>query len=148
VAVSSLAEGADRLVARELLAKPTSCLEVILPVARSAYAEDFQDAKSRRESQNLLPQASQVRQAPGRPTRQKAYEWAGRRVVDRCDALIAVRDGQPAGGRGGTAEIVRYACAREVPLGWIHTSGDRLITAIQPLSLIPRSTGKNELYRR
>ncbi len=129
VAVSSLAEGADRLVARELLATPTSRLEVVLPVARSAYTDDFQDAKSRREFQNLLARASQVRQAPGRPTRQEAYEWAGRRVVDRCDALIAVWDGQPAGGRGGTADIVQYARDREVPLGWVHTGGDGLVTA-------------------
>src|SRR5579862_8838725 len=48
VAVSSLAEGADRLVARELLDKPSGRLEVILPVARSAYAEDFQDTTSRK----------------------------------------------------------------------------------------------------
>ena len=129
VAVSSLAEGADRLVAREVLARPTSRLEVILPVARSAYAEDFQGVKSRREFQNLLARASQVRQAPGRLTRQEAYEWAGRRVVDRCDALIAVWDGKPAGGRGGTAEIVRYAREREVPVGWVHTSGGELVTA-------------------
>jgi len=128
VAVSSLAEGADRLVARELLAEPGARLEVILPVARSAYAEDFRDTTSRKEFQNLLARASQVRQAPGRPTRQEAYEWAGRRVVDRCDALLAVWDGQPAGGRGGTAEIVQYARDREVPLGWVHTT-DELVTA-------------------
>jgi hypothetical protein len=38
VVVSSLAEGADRLVARELLVEQTSRLEVILPVARTAGA--------------------------------------------------------------------------------------------------------------
>jgi len=127
--VSSLAEGADRVVARELLAESASRLEVILPVAQSAYAEDFRDDKSRREFQRLLARATQVRQAPGHPTRQAAYEWAGRRVVDRCDALIAVWDGQPAAGRGGTAEIVQYARDRKVPLGWVHTSGDELVTA-------------------
>jgi hypothetical protein len=124
VAVSSLAEGADRLVARELLAGPGSRLEAILPMARSAYLHDFGDAGSRREFRRLLEQASQVRQAPGRPTPEEAYEWAGRRVVDRCDALIAVWDGKPAKGRGGTAEIVQYANDRGVPLAWIHTSGD------------------------
>src|SRR5579872_226836 len=60
VVVSSLAEGADRLVARELLAEQTSRLEVILPVARTAYAEDFQDAASRKEFRSLLARASQV----------------------------------------------------------------------------------------
>jgi Protein of unknown function (DUF4231) len=129
VVVSSLAEGADRLVARELLAEPRSRLEAILPVARSAYAEDFQDATSRKEFRNLLARASQVRQAPGRSTRQEAYEWAGRRVVDRCDALIAVWDGQSARGRGGTQQIVEYARDHDVPLAWVHASGDPQVSA-------------------
>lgn len=129
VVVSSLAEGADRLVARELLVEPTARLEVILPIARSAYAQDFQDKGSRREFRTLLARASQVRQAPGRSTREEAYEWAGRRVVDRCDALLAVWDGQPARGRGGTQQIVEYARDREVPLAWVHASGDPRVTA-------------------
>jgi hypothetical protein len=93
VAVSALAEGADRLVARELLAEPGSRLEVVLPLARTDYVRDFQDAGSRREFRHLLELASQVRSAPRHMTRDEAYEWAGRQVVDRCDALIAVWDG-------------------------------------------------------
>ncbi len=46
VAVSSLAEGADRLVARELLAESGSRLEVVLPAPRSDYTRDFHDAES------------------------------------------------------------------------------------------------------
>lgn len=129
VAVSSLAEGADRLVARELLAEPGSRLEVILPMARLDYLRDFRNAESGREFRRLLRLASQVRQAPGNTTREEAYEWAGRQVVDRCDALIAVWDGESSRGRGGTAEIVQYARDCEVPLAWIHTSGDPLMTA-------------------
>jgi hypothetical protein len=90
VAVSSLAEGADRLVVRELLAEPGSRLEAILPMARSAYVNDFAEAGSKREFRQLLELASQIRQAPGHPSPEEAYEWAGRRVVDRCDALIAI----------------------------------------------------------
>jgi hypothetical protein len=127
VAVSSLAEGADRLVARELLAESGSRLEVVLPVARTDYARDFHDAESRREFRHLLELASQVRQAPGHMAREEAYEWAGRQVVDRCDALIAVWDGEPSRGRGGTAEIVQYARDRGVPLAWVHTKGDPLV---------------------
>jgi hypothetical protein len=129
VAVSSLAEGADRLVACELLAVPGSRLEAILPMARSVYVNDFRDAESKKEFRRLLELASQVRQPPGHPAPEEAYEWAGRRVVDRCDALIAVWDGQPAKGRGGTAEIVQYAKDRGVPLAWIHMSGDLAVTA-------------------
>lgn len=132
VAVSSLAEGADRLAARALLAEQTSRLEVILPVAQSTYTEDFQDTTSRKEFRNLMARASQVRQAPRHSTREEAYEWAGRRVVDRCDALIAVWDGQPAKGRGGTQEIVEYARAHEVPIAWVHASGDPPVTTELP----------------
>ena len=123
VAVSSLAEGADRLVARELLAEPGSRLEVVLPLARTEYARDFQDAESRKEFRHLLGRASQVRSAPRHLSRNEAYEWAGRQVVDRCDALIAVWDGEPPRGRGGTAEIVRYARDCGVPLTVVSTKG-------------------------
>lgn len=132
VAVSSLAEGADRLAARALLVEQTSRLEVILPVAQSTYTEDFQDTTSRKEFRNLMARASQVRQAPRHSTREEAYEWAGRRVVDRCDALIAVWDGQPAKGRGGTQEIVEYARAHDVPIAWVHASGDPPVTTELP----------------
>jgi len=128
VAVSSLAEGADRLVACELLAKPGSRLEVELPVSPPDYARDFHHEHSRKQFLHLLERASHVRQAPLRATREEAYEWAGRQVVDRCDALIAVWDGQRARGRGGTAEIVQYARDHAVPLAWVHVNGDPWVT--------------------
>jgi hypothetical protein len=129
VAVSALAEGADRLVARELLAEPGSRLEVVLPLARTDYVGDFQDAESKREFRHLLGLASQVRQAPRHLTREEAYEWAGQQVVDRCDALIAVWDGKPPRGRGGTAEIVRYARDCGVPLAVVSTKGEPPVPA-------------------
>lgn len=128
VAVSSLAEGADRLVARELLARPGSRLEVVLPMSPPDYARDFPDEQSRKQFQQLLGQASQVRQALARTTREEAYEWAGQQVVDQCDALIAVWDGDPSHGQGGTAEIVRHARGRGVPLAWVHPKGDPPVT--------------------
>ena len=41
-------------------------------------------------------------------------------VADRCDLLIAVWDGQPAQGLGGTGDVVRYAreIGREVLVVW------------------------------
>lgn len=51
--------------------------------------------------------------------RERAYEAAGRYVVDHCDMLLAVWDGRPARGRGGTAEIIAYARRRERPLAVI-----------------------------
>jgi hypothetical protein len=128
VAVSSLAEGDDRLVACEVLARPGSRLEVVLPMSPSDYAHDFHDEESREQFRQLLGQASQVRQAPARAAREEAYEWARQQVVDQCDALIAVWNGDPSRGQGGTAEIVQYARDRGVPLAWVHAKGDPPVT--------------------
>jgi hypothetical protein len=57
-------------------------------------------------------------------SREDAYERAGRYVVDRSDAIIALWDGEPARGQGGTAAIVAYARKRGVPLVWIRTKDD------------------------
>ncbi len=123
VAVSPLAEGADRLVTREILARPGTRLEAILPLPPTEYARDSSDPASRTEFRQLLRQAAVVRQAPALPSRDQAYEWAGRQVVDRCDVLIAIWDGHASRGRGGTAEIVAYARKGAVPIAWVHLDG-------------------------
>jgi hypothetical protein len=48
------------------------------------------------------------------PTREAAYEQAGRRVVEASDVLLALWDGAPSRGQGGTAEIVEHARERGV----------------------------------
>lgn len=115
VAVSPLAEGPDRLVAQKVLAAsvspgmPASALQVVLPLPHKDYAEDFQSVQSRQEFDRLLTQAKTVELIPPLESREAAYEAAGRHVVNHCDVLIAVWDGKPAAGRGGTAETVDYA---------------------------------------
>ena len=53
----------------------------------------------------------------------RAYESVGRFVVRHSDLLIAIWDGDhEGGGRGGTAEIVRYAASVGVPVCWIHAT--------------------------
>ena len=124
VAVSALAEGADRLVASEVLTKQGGRLEVVLPCRRTRYAQDFKSATSRKDFHGLMAVASHVTEAPTLPTRKEGYEWAGRRVVERCDVLIAIWDGEPGRGRGGTQEIVTYARDRQVPVAWIRPASD------------------------
>jgi nucleoside 2-deoxyribosyltransferase len=123
VVVSALAEGADRLVAQEVLADFDARLEVALPMAAGAYAEDFKTEASKQEFRCLLAQASDTWQVPGELDREAAYERAGRYMVDRCDVIIAVWDGEKSQGRGGTAEIVGYAQEHGTPIAWVHTKG-------------------------
>ena len=122
-AISALAEGADRLVAREILSRPGGDLEAVLPLPSKEYATDFQSERSREEFERLLESASSVEAGPLLGSREEAYERAGRQVVRRADILIALWDGEASGGQGGTAEIVAYALGQGVPTIWIHTEG-------------------------
>jgi hypothetical protein len=107
--VSPLAEGADRLVAREVLRNEGADLEVPLPLPREEYVRDFQSGESKREFEDLLSRAREVVELSPSESREEAYERVGRYVVDRCDVLIALWDGERARGQGGTATIVKYA---------------------------------------
>lgn len=124
VVVSALAEGADRLVAEEILADPAARLEVPLPLSPADYEEDFKTEASKDEFRRLLTRASAIWPAPAAEDRNEAYEQAGRYMVDRCDALIALWDGEDPRGQGGTAEIVAYAQEKGVPIAWVNTRGN------------------------
>ncbi|HTT54577.1 MAG TPA: hypothetical protein VMH35_24565 [Streptosporangiaceae bacterium] len=120
--ISALAEGADRMVAREVLARPDAELEAVLPLPTGEYLADFAAEASRAEFAELLGRAVRVWQAPPGSSREEGYERAGRRVVDRADVLVALWDGQPPRGRGGTAAIVAYARDQGVPVAWVSTT--------------------------
>ena len=88
--LSPLAEGADRLVAKEVLKIPGGVLDVILPLEKDDYLKDFSTTKSREEFAELLIQASSTKRFTFNPSRVEAYEQTGRYIVDQCDVLIAI----------------------------------------------------------
>jgi len=120
-AISALAEGADRLVAREILREPGAMLEVPLPLPPAEYMQDFDTKCSRQEFESLLRRADLILTMPTSPSRTEAYEAAGHYIVDHCHVLLALWNGKPARGQGGTAEIVALALRRHLPLIWIAT---------------------------
>jgi hypothetical protein len=126
--VSPLAEGADRLVARKILELEESALEAALPLPPEEYLGDFTTPESRAEFEELLEDASMVTVLAAGGDRDEAYLRVGHYVVDRCDVLIAIWDGQPARGQGGTAEIVQRARQRGVPMFRIQPSDSYEIT--------------------
>lgn len=116
---SSLAEGADRLVIEAVRAcDPAARLVAILPLVPDEYRDDFVTAESAAEFDHLLAIADDTRvTGPDESgSRTSAYARAGRAIVDAVDVLVAVWDGEPARGEGGTAEVVAAARAlgREV----------------------------------
>src|SRR5579864_2320270 len=110
-AVTSLAIGADQLLARLVLERGGS-IHAVLPYAdieRSFSSEDIQGYR------DLVKHATvEILDTPGAD--QDAYLAAGLRVVDLSDVVIAIWNGLPAKGKGGTADIVEYALSRHKPL--------------------------------
>jgi hypothetical protein len=107
LALSSVAEGSDTIFAHQAL-KLGLGWEAILPLPAAEFRRDFDEA-GWRDVEALLHRAEHVRVIGDRPARDDAYLDGGMEVVNHCDVLLAVWDGEPARGRGGTAEIVAYA---------------------------------------
>lgn len=132
--LSSLAEGADRLLANRLLLLPGARLWVPLPLPEEEYLKDFESPESRKEFLDLLGKAEQVIQMPACSQREEGYLAAGMYVLENSNVLVTLWDGAPAQGKAGTAEIVSLARQRGMPLAWIH-AGNRLPGTNTPTSL-------------
>lgn len=136
--LSPLAQGADRLVARAALAQHFT-LVCPLPFDAEAYKQDFPDAAQKIEFDTLRRQAanaltldsdrpvglSQADYDARAPQDTFAYEAVGRLIARNCDLMIGIWDGSPGKGRGGTAEIIRYAADFGPPVIWINATEDR-----------------------
>jgi len=104
--ISCLAAGADQLFAITLL-EQGGVLEVIVPF--SEYDSTFSEPADRQTYLDLLQRASNVDVLMRDGTNEEAYYAAGKAMADRSDLIIAVWDGKPAEGLGGTADVVGYA---------------------------------------
>ncbi len=150
--VSSLAEGADRVLAKvflgcadtalaagasELTGVDDGRLEVILPLEPDNYCADFESVASKAEFVALLEEATTVDTVKPTRSRDRAYEAAGRAVVDRSDVMVIMWDGQHARGRGGTAEIYRYAHQKHKSVIWIRVDERSAKMAESPVEMPP-----------
>jgi hypothetical protein len=121
VGVTSLAAGADQIFAFSVLACGGN-LEVVVPANR--YRSTLEQADLKYYDQLLL-MASSTKRLPYFEPSEEAYYAAGMYVIDRCDILFAVWDGKPAGGLGGTADVVTEARRREVLVKVIWPGGSK-----------------------
>ncbi len=130
--LSPLAEGADRLVAEEILKWPGKkgdfkpILEAVLPFPETEYMLDFKTEVSKRAFKDLLDQAKSVKVLTQIGPRNAAYEKVGRYIVNGCDLLIAIWDGSPGKGIGGTDDIVDYALKRKRYIIWIDSERGKI----------------------
>lgn len=117
--VSSLAEGADQLVARVAVEQGVP-LDVVLPF--DGYRDSLDEAY-RAEFDRLLSRADTVTDLEHGDPGGDAYLAAGLELLDRSDRLIAVWDGEEARGTGGTGEIVDAARARGLVVAVVWPPG-------------------------
>ena len=134
--VSSLAEGADRLVVEEALGMPGARLVAVLPFEAEDYAQDFgpDGSPSRRQFAALLARAADVHVGPVVARRGDGYAQAGEYILAQSDVVLAVWDGRRGQGRGGTAEIVARARSAALPLVIVR-AGNRAPGTGTPTSL-------------
>lgn len=126
--ISCLAEGADRLAAHEILGLPAGVLRALLPLEPDDYEIDFPSRESRLDFRFLMDAAASRHVVPVAESREAAYRAAGCHAVDACDILLAVWDGRPGRGAGGTSAIVAYGREKHKPLIIIDSVNPRQVT--------------------
>lgn len=103
---TSLAIGTDQLFANIMVEKAIPFI-VVVPCTKIELS--FKSDKDTALFRQLLAQAKGILRLPFDEPSEEAYFEAGKTVVDKSDLLIAVWDGQPAKGLGGTGDVVHYA---------------------------------------
>jgi hypothetical protein len=117
--MSSLAEGADQLVAEEALSLGISLIAP-LPMPRELYLEDFETPIAREKFNTLLSQAAEIFELPITPgntaqtiagqggNRNRQYAQLGVFLCAHCHILLALWDGKDTDQIGGTGQVVRF----------------------------------------
>ena len=110
--VSPIADGADQIAATLALELGWE-LQAIIPFSREQYRASLANDDARDRFDALLARSACLLELPGDPDDSlDAYIMTGRATVAHCDVLIAVWDGKPPRGRGGTGEVVQLALTR------------------------------------
>lgn len=121
VGISFLADGADAIFARTVL-DVGGTIEAVVPAARyrDGLPPDHQPVYD-----ELLSSAVTVHQREAIASTPEAHMEASKFMIGLGDELLAVWNGQPARGYGGTADIVAYARSLGVPVRVIWPEGSR-----------------------
>src|SRR5688572_15313525 len=114
IALSSIAGGSDQLFVRQARASGLTW-HAILPMTRAEFAKDF-TPRDWEAVEQMLAAADHVRTIDENGDRKDGYLDCGIETVNGADVLIAVWDGEPARGKGGTADVVEYARSTGKPL--------------------------------
>ncbi|MFF3067214.1 hypothetical protein ACFVSN_23560 [Kitasatospora sp. NPDC057904] len=118
--LSCIAKGADALFADVVLSLG-GLLIAVIPSADYRKAKVKPDYAA--EFDRLYEAATDVIVMPFATADREAYEAASNELLRRADRLVAVWDGQPGNGRGGTADTVAGAQAAAIPVDVVWPKG-------------------------
>ncbi|WP_371781504.1 hypothetical protein [Streptosporangium subroseum] len=119
--LSCLADGADQIFARAVL-DLGGTLEAVIP------AQQYRDglpAETQQEYDALLSKATQIHRLDFTESTSESHMAASRLMLDHADELLAVWDGKPARGHGGTADVVTEAQGHGLNVRTIWPEGAR-----------------------
>jgi hypothetical protein len=119
VGISCIADGPDAWFAQDVLAHGGR-LEVVIPAAE--YRESLPDWHHSVYDE-LAARAVDVHHTGMQESTSQAHQAGSEIIVGLADQLIAVWDGKPARGYGGTADVVAYAQRVGVPVRIIWPEG-------------------------
>lgn len=117
---TALATGADQIAA--ISARSSGYfVRAVLPFEASDYRMDFADGDELDMFEQALEAADEIVALPGqRSDVESAYLVVGESLVRAADILIAIWDGEPARGPGGTANVVDLALQNATPVIHLH----------------------------
>jgi len=118
--VSSVAAGADLLFAESCIQLEIP-LHVLLPMPKEEFRKDF-DAATWSRAEQAMAKAISVEVTGGNQPRDELYYECGIKTVQQCGLLLALWNGEPSHGMGGTEDIVSFARGLERPVVWIHST--------------------------
>lgn len=118
IGLTSLAEGADQVFAEELL-RMNRQVVAVLPFAH--YRSHLKET-SLPTFDRLLQRCMKVIMLDAVDDIEASYMKAGTYIVDHSDVVVAVWDGRPSAGLGGTGDVVAYARERGKRLVHIDAS--------------------------
>lgn len=119
VGVSCIADGADSLFAQAVLDAGGS-LVVVVPAV--TYREALPHSHHATYDA-LLSRATEVITLDHAESNSEAHMDASLRMIEQADVLVAVWDGKPARGFGGTADVVAAAEKKGLPVSVIWPDG-------------------------
>jgi len=122
--ISSAAAGGDQLFAESCL-ELNIPLRILLPRPAEQFRADFEEASWQR-TVRIMEKAISVEVTGRHEARNEQYYDCGIQTVAESQLLVALWDGLPARGAGGTQEMVSYARKTGHPIAWIHSETGEL----------------------